>query len=52
MSGMSPEKWKSLSPEEQQAYINGLLQNQPNNDNNPQPPARRSWRDRYEAANK
>ena len=52
MSGMSPEKWKSLSPEEQQAYINGLMPNQPNNNNNPQPPARRSWRDRYGAANK
>lgn len=52
MSGMSPEKWKSLSPEEQQAYINGLMPNQPNNNNNPQPPARRSWRDRYRTANK
>ena len=52
MSGMSPEKWKSLSPEEQEAYINGLMPNQPNNTNNPQPPARRSWRDRYGAANK
>lgn len=51
MSGMSPEKWKSLSPEEQQAYINGLMPNRPNNTNNQQHPARRSWRDRYGAAN-
>ena len=50
-SGMTPEKWKSLSPEEQQAYINGLMPNRQNN-NNQQPPTRRSWRDRYEAANK
>ena len=51
-SGMSPDKWKQMSPEEQEAYINGLMPNQPNNTNNPQPPARRSWRDRYGAANK
>lgn len=49
-SGMTPGKWKAMSEEERAAFRKSVGVSQSAGGN--QPPARRSWRDRYEAANK
>ena len=49
-SGMTPEKWKTMTEDERSAFRKSVGVGQGTGGN--QPPARRSWRDRYGAANK